>query len=72
MPIETNKKKDEFSLVFFCFGKLLSQGLKFSPSLLEVLILVITGGSWREQADIARLGVGGDVGEGFFHSSVII
>ena len=70
MPFETNKK-DEFSLVFFCFGKLLSQGLEFTPSLLEVLVLVITGGSWREQAHVVRLGMGGDVGEGFFHRRII-
>ena len=48
-------------------NKPLPQRLEFPPALFKVLVLVIAGGGWGKETDIARLGMGSEVGEGFFH-----
>ena len=65
-------KKDEFLLVFFRFSKMCRQCLEFCAALLEVLVLVVTRCGWRQQTDIARLGMGSKIGKGFFHVGVIV
>ena len=56
---------------FILEAKYFRQRLEFPPAFLEVLVLVVARSGGRQQHDIAFLGMGGDVGEGFLHRGIM-